>query len=116
LKEKIEEAGGEVFLNHPVSSITQESPENVQVVTKNGKQFNCKYVIVATPITQSVKIDFIPPLPFDRDLVIDIFYETYLGAWAKIVFWLFHKVFSFLQNCFLAGKWVFRYFLHTKCL
>jgi monoamine oxidase len=61
-----------IELNSPVRSITRVNNEYV-ITTRNNKQFNCKYIIMAMPPTLQIRIEYSPPLPALRDQLLQRF-------------------------------------------
>lgn len=81
LAEIVEKGGNRVLLNHVVTEIDQ-TDKRVKVTTQNGKQFECKYLILAIPPTQTLRIKFTPPLPHTREQLAS---RVYMGSFVKYV-------------------------------
>ncbi|XP_033630696.1 probable flavin-containing monoamine oxidase A isoform X1 [Asterias rubens] len=63
----VERIGKEkVLLSQPVVRIQQEEVDKVTVVTAEGREFTCRYVVVAAPIQCSADINYTPNKPLDR--------------------------------------------------
>lgn len=62
----VERIGSEkIWLSEPASSIVQNSKE-VIVKLKSGKSIHCGRCIMATPPTETLRIEFNPPLPTEK--------------------------------------------------
>ncbi|XP_070580699.1 probable flavin-containing monoamine oxidase A isoform X2 [Ptychodera flava] len=59
-----------VWLGEPVTHINQEDPNQVTVITESGKTVSAKRVIMSAPPHLAGKIDFKPPLPLEKQSLI----------------------------------------------
>lgn len=83
---------GTLKLSEPVESITQDS-NNVNVLTKSGKQYKCKYVVLACPPNMCSNIKYSPPLPPTR---IELNQRFFMGRVIKCI--------AFYKNAFWKLK------------
>ncbi|EED21861.1 mao-A, putative [Talaromyces stipitatus ATCC 10500] len=75
---------GSVFVNTPVSKISQYQGGShpCLVTTKDGQQFRAKKVILAVPTNTYDLIDFSPPLPREKRVLVS---NTRAGVYAKVI-------------------------------
>ncbi|XP_059163985.1 amine oxidase [flavin-containing] B-like [Physella acuta] len=59
-----------ILLESPVVDIDQTQADVVVVTVLGGAKFKCKHVIVTTPLSIQAKISYNPPLPPDRNQLI----------------------------------------------
>ena len=56
-----------VWLQEPVTEICQKYNEKIVVRTASGKKISSKFLVMAIPPHQALKIDFTPELPFNNE-------------------------------------------------
>ncbi|XP_046846384.1 probable flavin-containing monoamine oxidase A [Xenia sp. Carnegie-2017] len=86
-----------ILLTHAVTSIQQDD-DMVKVHTSNGKCFQCKHCIIATPSKLVDKIEFSPPLPYERRILTQ---QIIMGCFTKFV--ATYKT-SFWRQAGLSGQ------------
>lgn len=74
-------APGSVIVNSPVDNIHQTA-EGALVRTATGNSILCRKVIMATPTNTYEKINFSPPLPYNKSALIS---RTKPGVYAKMI-------------------------------
>jgi len=72
---------GSVHLNSPVKTVNQGA-DSVLVTTRSGRKFTSRYVICSIPSPLYGEITWQPPLPIDKQLLVQ---RSYLGTYAKLI-------------------------------
>lgn len=68
-------------LNTPVSAI-EDKQTHVVVTSTTGETFEAKKVVVSLPTTLYKDVEFLPPLPAEKD---DVTSNTFLGTYTKVI-------------------------------
>jgi monoamine oxidase len=115
LQDMVEFLEDELVLNAAVRHINYADPSNVQVVTEDCRMFAADCVVVAVPLTilKQSFIDFLPPLPQEKQEAIEVIGMDKAGI--KIAIKFGQRFWNQRMDSLIGSEVVSEYWVSTFC-